>query len=618
MNPRSCLRWQPTGRILKTVCLRWVPTGKLLNSCMGKVENEPTHGSNVDIPHIHACKQTLGLSAGTSFNGQKQQRIDITADALYNEKQENLRVWLLKFLISKKPVPEWPRSSMFKRRLIAADQALVFMAMTSVHISSGLVLHQMTSDHNRSELGIQDHSNEQSSSKLVPKVVPLAVKTATSRQELELTIDPPSHSMQSDNSHKVVRLGINPMIQPEPEDLPKDNPKLEIAVLRWQSAQASEYYCTNRSLEPKVILFSIHNDEWKSFQCHHQTALRSVINELTSGEIVSLNFIESIKEARSRVQDLTSGEIVSLNFIESIKEARSRVQDLTSGEICLRFMGKRTNVNAMSRGSTKVDESKLCDIPVYKEQHQLRSPVSFSAYRDERVVGIIARAARIWILMVGDERTLIMEEAYATKYSVHPRVIEDEHQRSSGLLLQPEIPDFARHGVHVSSISDKDGMYIETDGQSERTFQTLENMFRACVRNLVVVGILTFREVSFPTKMVIIRVFDVFSLEALYIRRVLRKPKIVKRVKLIVEMKLLGFSVGDHVMMKVSHWKSVVRFNKKDELAPRCIEPIEIPESISPVAYRLRLPDELSIGSYLSGVKISSKPEIALIFVKRR
>ncbi|GJS34250.1 retrotransposon protein, putative, ty3-gypsy subclass [Tanacetum coccineum] len=157
-TPRSCLRWQPTGRILKTVCLRWVPTGKLLNSCTGKVENEPTHGSNVDIPHIHACKQTLGLSAGTSFNGQKQQRIDLNADALYNAKQENLRVW--------------PRSSMFKRRLIAADQASVFMAMTS--------------DHNRSELGIHDHSNEPSSSKLVPKVVPLAVKTATSRQELEL------------------------------------------------------------------------------------------------------------------------------------------------------------------------------------------------------------------------------------------------------------------------------------------------------------------------------------------------------------------------------------------------------------------------------------------------
>ncbi|GJY62548.1 hypothetical protein Tco_0463205 [Tanacetum coccineum] len=172
MNPRSCLRWKPTGRIFSNVRLRWIPTGKLLNSCTGKVDSEHAHGSIVDIPHIHACKQTLGLRAGTSFNGQKQQRIDLNANALYNEKQENLRVW--------------PRSSMFKRRLIAADQASVFMAMMSVHISSGLVLHQMTSDHNRSELRIHDHGNEPSSSKLVPKVVPLAVKTATSRQELEL------------------------------------------------------------------------------------------------------------------------------------------------------------------------------------------------------------------------------------------------------------------------------------------------------------------------------------------------------------------------------------------------------------------------------------------------
>ncbi|GJW78170.1 hypothetical protein Tco_0139852 [Tanacetum coccineum] len=107
MNPRSCLRWQLTGRILKTIGLSWVPTGKLFNSCTSKVESEPRHGSNVDIHHIHACKQTLGLSAGTSFNGQKQQRIDLNADALYNAKQENLRVWLQKMLISKKPVPEW-------------------------------------------------------------------------------------------------------------------------------------------------------------------------------------------------------------------------------------------------------------------------------------------------------------------------------------------------------------------------------------------------------------------------------------------------------------------------------------------------------------------------------
>ncbi|GJZ20004.1 hypothetical protein Tco_0556594 [Tanacetum coccineum] len=56
--------------------------------------------------------------------------------------------------------------------------------MTSVHISSGLAPpRQMTSDHNSSELGIHDHSNELSSSKLVLKVVPPADKTATSRQD---------------------------------------------------------------------------------------------------------------------------------------------------------------------------------------------------------------------------------------------------------------------------------------------------------------------------------------------------------------------------------------------------------------------------------------------------
>ncbi|GJZ65659.1 hypothetical protein Tco_0622355 [Tanacetum coccineum] len=44
----------------------------------------------------------------------------------------------------------------------------------------------MTSDHNSSELGIHDHSNEPSSSKLVLKVVPLADKTAISRQKLEV------------------------------------------------------------------------------------------------------------------------------------------------------------------------------------------------------------------------------------------------------------------------------------------------------------------------------------------------------------------------------------------------------------------------------------------------
>ncbi|GJW05453.1 hypothetical protein Tco_1564309 [Tanacetum coccineum] len=66
-----------------------------------------------------------------------------------------------------------------------------------------------------------------SNSKLEPKVVPLAVKTATSRQELELLFHH-QIAMLRTTGGKVYNQSY---IQPEPEDLPKDNPKLEIAVL---------------------------------------------------------------------------------------------------------------------------------------------------------------------------------------------------------------------------------------------------------------------------------------------------------------------------------------------------------------------------------------------------
>ncbi|GJR57958.1 hypothetical protein Tco_1500120 [Tanacetum coccineum] len=64
-SPRSCLRWQPTGRILKTVCLRWVPTGKTFASSTTKVESEPPNGSNADIPNQCESEQALNVSAGT-------------------------------------------------------------------------------------------------------------------------------------------------------------------------------------------------------------------------------------------------------------------------------------------------------------------------------------------------------------------------------------------------------------------------------------------------------------------------------------------------------------------------------------------------------------------------
>ncbi|GJW08936.1 reverse transcriptase domain-containing protein [Tanacetum coccineum] len=77
-SPRTDLRWKPTGRIFKYVGLWWIPTEKLFDSYTNKVDNEPPHGSNVDIPNIHECKQNLDVSCMRIRNSNFPNNLNVT------------------------------------------------------------------------------------------------------------------------------------------------------------------------------------------------------------------------------------------------------------------------------------------------------------------------------------------------------------------------------------------------------------------------------------------------------------------------------------------------------------------------------------------------------------
>ncbi|GKB63095.1 putative reverse transcriptase domain-containing protein [Tanacetum coccineum] len=63
---------------------------------------------------------------------------------------------------------------------------------------------------------------------------------------------------------------------------------------------------------------------------------------------------------------------------------------------------------------------------------------------------------------------------------------------------------------------------------------------------------------------------------------------------LIRGVNLLNSKLGDQCYIMLSPLKELLRFGKKGKLAPRYVGPYEIVERVGPVAYWLKLPQELS------------------------
>ncbi|KAJ9557088.1 hypothetical protein OSB04_011702 [Centaurea solstitialis] len=358
---------------------------------------------------------------------------------------------------------------------------------------------------------------------------------------------------------------------------------------------------------------------------------------------------------------------------------------------------------------------------------------------EEKEDGVCYFKGRIWIPRVEQLKKMIMDEAHQSRYSIHPgsdkmykglkehywwpgmkrdiaiyvskcltcAKVKAEHQKPSGLLQQPEIPEWKweqismdfvtklpktkkghdtiwvivdrltksahflpiketysidklaqlyvgeivmRHGVPISIISDRDSRFTsrfwqslqaalgtrvdlstayhpQTDGQTERTIQTLEDMLRACVLEFGGSWDDHLPLVEFSYNNSYHASIQCAPYEALYGRKCrsplnwlevgenrLFRPDVVQettdKIKMVQEKlktardrqksyadnrrKPLEFQVGDKVLLKVSPWKGIIRFGKKGKLNPRFVGPFRVIERIGPVAYRLDLPIELS------------------------
>nr|GEU60839.1 putative reverse transcriptase domain-containing protein [Tanacetum cinerariifolium] len=134
----------------------------------------------------------------------------------------------------------------------------------------------------------------------------------------------------------------------------------------------------------------------------------------------------------------------------------------------------------------------------------------------------------------------------------------------------------------------------DIDSQSKGTIQTLKDMLRECVMDFGGSYDTHLSLVEFSYNNSYHKSIKCAPFEALYGRKC-RSPVIWEEKNYADKRrKPLEFKIGDRILHEVSPWKGLVRFGKKGKLAPRYMGPFEIVKCVGLVAYRLRLPQELS------------------------
>ncbi|CAN6680198.1 unnamed protein product [Malus baccata var. baccata] len=210
----------------------------------------------------------------------------------------------------------------------------------------------------------------------------------------------------------------------------------------------------------------------------------------------------------------------------------------------------------------------------------------------------------------------ILDEAHCSAYAMHPGGTKMYHTIRPFYYwpgMKREIAEYIvkYHGVPVNIISDRDPRFTskfwtafqealgtrllystayhpQTDGQSERTIQTLEDMLRSSVMQFGDSWHDRLDLMEFAYNNSFHSSIGMSPFEALYGKacrtplcwsevgeRILEGPEIVDETTQNIQM----YNVGDYVFLKLSPWRGVVRFGKKGKLNPSHVippQPLEI------------------------------------------
>ncbi|KAL0544036.1 hypothetical protein IC582_019147 [Cucumis melo] len=233
------------------------------------------------------------------------------------------------------------------------------------------------------------------------------------------------------------------------------------------------------------------------------------------------------------------------------------------------------------------------------------------------IVNRLTKMARFILVKVTstlDQLARLYVDKIVSQYGVLVSIVSDRNPMLTSKFW-PSLQKAMGTGLKFSTL-----FHHQTDGQSERTIQSLEDMLRACVIQLKGSWDTHLPLMEFAYNNSYQSSIGMAQYEALYSRpcrtpvcwnevleRKLVGPELVQittnNIKLIREnprtaqdrqksyadkqRRNLEFQVEDQVFLKLSPWRGVIRFRRKGKLSPRYIRPYQITERVGPAAYRL-------------------------------